>query len=463
VFTADAGGDEVTCHLELSRGAVAIATFDAGACSFLWDGRGRDGWLVPGAVTATASLHAGADVLATSTVSLDVVRVGISEVGLAAEPAGARVPLLYAETDGVLRGYHELAANQPPWRLGALDDADGPRMPPPIWTDVKSPPLDDASPDGIAHETYNVPSALVAGASAELAVVLAGSVASGEIQIIAPPGVEPATQPFVVGESVRFRTVTSPVPAVGRYDVSFDWRFAVKTEQGELITMPGAITTSHRFYGMVGQPALGYPNLPHRAWINVVDAIATRVSGASADSKAVAGVIVDHVFKDLGLTYERQGGAAAYVEWLVDDRSSAAFDLAQFQRRGFGTVVNCADAAAVVSTYATMIGIDLRYHILRRPDLAAFDLNFIRVIGSTIFDDTPFADGRGAFRYHAVVGPADGSFFDATLELDGDGAPASAPHTALLARGMTRTAYLSALSSEPANIGVFYDQKMRLK
>jgi hypothetical protein len=79
------------------------------------------------------------------------------------------------------------------------------------------------------------------------------------------------------------------------------------------------------------------------------------------------------------------------------------------------------------------------------------------------FDETPFLSGRGAFRYHAVVGPADGSFYDGTLLLDGDGTPTALPAIELLATGMDPIAYMVALSSEWAIINVSQDDLTELE
>ena len=144
-------------------------------------------------------------------------------------------------------------------------------------------------------------------------------------------------------------------------------------------------------------------------------------------------------------------------------RGNARFDVSWFQDRAYGSTINCSDAASIVSAYANMVGIDFRYHILEHESAGGFDLNYIQAIGWTGFSETPFLSGRGAFRYHAVVGPADGRFFDATLALDGDGTPTALPSTLLLATGLTAVDYTRALSSEWMDVVSSVDEKVRLR
>jgi hypothetical protein len=130
-----------------------------------------------------------------------------------------------------------------------------------------------------------------------------------------------------------------------------------------------------------------------------------------------------------------------------------------------GRIINCSDAASILSSYGSMAGVDLRYHILtsRFGLSAGFDLNYIRAIGMPAFDDTPFDSGRGGFRYHAIVGSPDDRSWDATLALDGDTNPAASPFEMLLAQSLDPDRYLQALSSEPANIRTDLDDKVRIQ
>jgi hypothetical protein len=290
-----------------------------------------------------------------------------------------------------------------------------------------------------------------------------GAPQAAVIRLVAPPGLVPELEPtFQHDATLRLTTLDSPVPSVARYDTSWIWTFEAWNGTS-WVAIPGQIRTWHRLYGLVAQPLFDYMDAPHRAWVEIVDTVASWVDGAAADEPTVTAEIVEGVFWNLGLVYDQENGASAYTDYPNWDWSEATFDVSQFQRRGYGDVINCSDAASIVSAYANMVGADIRYHILERPDGDGFDLNYIRAIGTIDFTETPFTGGRGAFRYHAVTGPADGVFYDATLALDGDGEPTAPPSTFLLAQGMLPMDYLVALSSEWSLVDTLMDEKVRLR
>jgi hypothetical protein len=169
------------------------------------------------------------------------------------------------------------------------------------------------------------------------------------------------------------------------------------------------------------------------------------------------------VYWDLGLQYDRQSGASSYTWYPGFGWSGSQFDLTAFLGREDGDIINCSDAASILSTYTNMIGIDFRYHILQRETGNSFDLNYIKAIGWDEFDETPFFSGGGSFRYHAVVGPADGQIYDATLALDGDGDPLSPPHTELLPVDMSPADYLFDLSSQHELVAIMEDEQVEIR
>ena len=113
----------------------------------------------------------------------------------------------------------------------------------------------------------------------------------------------------------------------------------------------------------------------------------------------------------------------------------------------------------------TLLGDDLVLEriAVTQADGNGFDLNYIRAIGFTDFDETPFTGDRGSFRYHAVVGPPDGTFYDGTLALDGAGTPTAPPFTPLLAEGMLPDDYLFDLSSQWMIVGTSMDEKVEIQ
>jgi hypothetical protein len=393
------------------------------------------------------------------------------------------VDLLWTEMGDVAEGYYEAARDSVPWSLdrdasdpaAAVDlelDDGSPRPLPDVWTDLKTPPTDAAAADGVEHETYNLPTAWVAGSIVELTAQLSsdvagtpggGAPAASEVRIIAPEGTRLVGEgTFAAGGSVAARATASPVPAVGRYDWTLAWRFESRRPGGAWIPVPGSLTTVHRLYGVVGLPLFKLTGVPHRAWVEVLDSIAGWVGGATADPMEVAGHIVEGIYYELGLRYDNVRGASAYTEYL-DGWNDGVFYIVAFQRRDFGSTINCSDAASILSSYANMIGIDLRYHILEHAWADGFDLNYIQAIGFTAFDETPFVGGGGSFGYHAVTGPVDGTIYDATLALDGDGTPTAPPFTLLLAEGLSAHDYLFDLSSDWADVVIHTDDTVTLR
>jgi hypothetical protein len=482
--------DGRTCTISISRGEGEIARLDGAitesACSAAWDGRAASGqWLAPGPLDVTAIVaSAEGEELARAAQTIEIVRLGIAEIELAAVMGtGARAPLLFRKTDGVRGGFHELAASLPPFRLGRdatedaaavdIEDAEGnPRALPEPWADLTSPPLDPRSADDVEHDLYNLPAAFVAGTSLSISATLSASVAGAdgggaptvtEVRVVAPEGTTfEGSDAFGHGETLVATTDASPVPNVGRYDLALRWTFEARAPGGEWQPVPGAITTVHRLYGLVDRPIFDYTDVPHRAWVDVIDTVAGWVDGATRDPDAVAGRIVEGVYYELELRYDRERGASFYTSY-PSGWSGAVFDASRFQDRVNGSTINCSDAGSIVSTYANMVGIDLRYHILQHRTDAGFDLNYIQAIGWMGFTETPFTSGRGAFRYHAVVGPPDGRFFDGTLALDGDGTPTALPSSALLAAGMPPNDYKRDLSSQWADVVTSIDEKVRVR
>jgi hypothetical protein len=480
------------CTITVLRDGLEVArppvTTSAGSCAAIWDGRtGSGAFLAPGALDVSAVVtSAEGDELARADAIAEVVRLGVPEIQLGAVPGtGARAALLYRATDGVRGGFYEISASDVSFRMGPdaregaaavdLEDEEGnPRAIPPPWDDLTSPPLDARSADDVEHDTFNLPTAFASGTRLAIEARMSASVAGmdgggapvlTEIRVVAPDGTtfdESGSDAFVHGETLLLASDASPVPNVGRYDLALTFRFEARAPDGEWQPMPGAISTVHRVYGLVALPTFDYPDVPHRAWVDVVDLVASWVDGATNDADEVAGHIVDGVYYELGLSYDRERGASFYTNY-PSGWTGAIFDASRFQERTNGETINCSDAGSIVSTYANMVGIDLRYHILAHRFASGFDLNYIQAIGWMGFTEAPFTSGRGSFRYHAVVGPPDGRFFDATLALDGDGTPTAPPHTSLLAHGMDPMDYKTALSSEASSVATSVDEKVRLR
>lgn len=469
------------CRVIVRRAGSELAslpgTLADNRCTATWTGRAATGaFIPPGVVDVSAELRKDGTTLAQTQAQAEIVRLGLSQIRLAAPP-GAQHPLLFPRRGGTRGSFAELAITEPQWRVGpdrtetgatALDLASGmPRPLPAPWDDFSSPPLEAGTTDGLEHDTFNLPAAFTAGAAVQVIALMPMDVAAptiADLRIVPPEGMmlTSGDGSWAPGTTITLDAAVSLVPSVGRYDQAVTWRFQALTATGDWVDVPGQLVTTHRLYGLAGAPTFMYTSVPHRAWVDVVDQVTQWVGGTTADPAMVAARIVEGVYREHGLQYDRESGASAYTDY-PSGWTGAVFDLSAYQLRTLGRIINCSDAASIVSTYANMVGVDLRYHILTHRFATGFDLNYIKAIGWTEFDETPFFGDRGAFRYHAVVGPSDGSIYDATLALDGDGTPTAAPFTELLAQGMTQIAYLTALSSEPANIRSQADERVRIR
>lgn len=485
------GRGPVTCHISIISGSSEIYATDVPVedelCEISWDARDVEEQSVrPGELTAIVTVNAGEEGLASFEAPLEVVRLGIDEITLDEVAINQRPPLMYGEMSGVAYGYYIIPQNQPVWRMTpratestdavSMELQDGtPRTPPSIWASLKSPPLDATSTDGAEHNSYSLPSGWIAGSAMTARVHMTADIAGGRgqgqgapsrtrIRVIPPEGLQAATGSsldFVHNGELNLTTTRSMTPAVGRYDQQWRWTFEVGS--GERWTLlPGYVETSHRFYGFAAWPILESESLPPAAWVEVVDAVTQWVdkTANAGEDTVVASKIVEGTYYSLGLVYDRNSGASAYTDYAGREAfDGATFDLVRFLRRSRGNVINCSDAASIVGTFANMIGVDLRYHILRNDD-RGFDLNFIRAIGTADFSETPFTSGRGGFSYHAVVGPEDGTIYDGTLALDGDGTPTAMPARELLPRAMPPEQYYEALSSEWESIASTFNDRV---
>jgi hypothetical protein len=473
-----------TCTLAMDRDGALVRELDGTLsdtqCEAAWDGRADDGSIVdPGPVRVIATLTGrGEPVVAEA--SLEIVRLGVRAVQLEGE---GRHPVLFRAANGTAYGYVELPNTTPPWRLGpdssegpsatSLELADGtPRALPMPWDDLVSPPIDEDAPDGLERDTHNLATAWVAGSIPTVTVTFTTAWTGGladaqtvEVRAVAPEGYTATGDVAVLdGAVASFAGSRTWAPAVGRYEESFALRFEARRGEGPWVAMPGAFTTVHRVYGLVAPPSFDRTEAPHRPWVDVLDRVAGWVDGASADPDVVASRIVEGVFYELGLRYDNERGASFYTSYpSFSSFRGAVFDLSRFQDLENGNIINCSDAASIVSAYANMLGVDLRYRILQDRLGDGIALNYLYAIGRGGFAPSPFISGRASFNYHAITAVADARVFDATLAVDGDGTPSSPPHATLLVQGLSQMDYLVALSPEWMNVNVSLNDKVRLR
>lgn len=483
VFSIYRADPTLLCRAEIRRGAtvvrVVLGVVRGAECAASWDVRDAAGALVsPGLLVIEGQLvDAEGSVVARAIEAAEVLRLGIDRIDLSGEPT-SRQPLLYRAMGSQLDGFFEMPISFTPFRMGAdaseatasalmLSDGSAREIPMP-WSSLTSPPLETNG--AVEDDTYNLPTAWIHGASVDFALHLSsdtpgmnagGSPQQVEVRVVAPSSLTAmGSTAFADDATLTMRGV--PVTSVDRVDVAYAFTFETRNPGAEWQPMPGAFAVTMRFYGLAGVPAFARSDLPHRPWVDVVDTITRWVHGTASDQAGVGSAIVRGVYEESGLRYDRVSGASVYSDYL-DGWGGGIFDMQAFQERRNGSVINCSDAASIVSSYANMIGLDFRYRILTHRSSGGFRLNYLRGIGATNFTFSPFESGRNSFRYHAIVNSRDVRTWDATLTVDSDGVPAMAPFTMQYVTGLLPATYLADLSPEPINIVTQRDDNVRIR
>jgi len=399
-----------------------------------------------------------------ASVPLYLARLGATSISVAKGEGGGRVPLMYHAVAHVAANYFPIPDTIPSSSMAIpagepeLDAKDGTaRTFAAPWDDLDTPPTDSSG--AVLESGGSLPTSLVVGTKPDLVFTIGKTTKSAtgtqptglavagipKIRVVVDgtPGSDTAL--VTEGGSVTVRLASTPVPAIDRVELALKWHFEAQDSKGAWIAIPDATQQATlRFYGVLGndQGTL-VPNLP---WVRVVDLVTKRIAGKATDAALARATLVQLVYEESGLKYDRKSGASAYTGYTGSPTSwtSARFSLGSFLNRSLGTTVNCSDCASILSTYANMIGAKLHYAIIG----FTFNLNPIMGIGSTTFG-SPFDSGRTTFNYHAVTTrDATAHIHDATLALDGDSDPKTAPQTKLLAQDLTGVDYLTRLSPD---------------
>lgn len=413
--------------------------------------------LEPGTYELEATLGCPATATETKTATakteLFVARLGATRISVGAGD-GVRVPLMYHAVNGVAGNSFPITTSIPTTSMeladgeSELDDKDGkPRAFPEPWKSLSSPPVDSVG--AVMEEGASFPVSLKVGTKPDVTFTI-GKTAKGSsanvdaIPTGAPPirlvleGVTP-TDAALGDAPITLRLEKSPVETVNRYDLTLKWSFEAKGDDGWK-AIPGATQEAKvRVYGVLGNEiGTAAPNLP---WVAVVDEATAKIGGATKDAAEVRKILVQYVFEEMSLRYDRRSGASAYTAY-PSGYVSARFDLTSFLKRSRGNVVNCTDCASILSSYSNMVGAGLHYAIIGFN----FSLNPIMGIGSTAYG-SPFESGRMGFSYHAVTThDASKTINDATLALDGDTDPKVAPQMKMLVQNVSGSEYLTRLS-----------------
>jgi hypothetical protein len=398
----------------------------------------------------------------TASATMYLVRLGATKIVVKDGDGGGRVPLMYHALDHSAANYFPIPDTMASSSLDMpsgepeLDKKDGTARPFPAapWTDLDTPPVDGS---GAVIETGNtIPVSLKTGTKPDLvftigktAKSLVGSQPTGlaaaglpaiRLVVEGVPGADTAL--VTEGGAATVRLLTSPVPAINKVDLPVKWHFEVKGTDGTYTPIAGGEqSVTLRFYGVLGNDqGTASPDLP---WVAVVDEATTKIAGTANDAPKARAILVQHIYQEIGLAYDRKSGASAYTNYIGSPSWTAArFYLSDFMKRARGKIVNCTDCASILSTYANMIGAKLHYAIIGW----SFSLNPIEGIGSTTFG-SPFDSGGMGFSYHAVTSPdSTATIDDATLAVDGDSDPKTAPHTLELVQNIAGAEYLTRLS-----------------
>lgn len=421
----------------------------------------------PGKYTLRATLSCPNDAPdgkpTTQETTIWIARIGARAVSVG-KGDGGKVPLMYHMADHGFKNYYPIPDAAPAASLiktdgkPELDDDNGvPLFFPDLWTDLDTPQVDKVG--AVMDSGSTLPTSLVLGTKPDLIFTMGKTTAgarstdppvSAGLDLVGLPTIRmvldgtTATGDGSIGTdgTTTFRLTISPVPAIDRVDLKVAWHFESKNAVGDFVAIPGATqSATFRVYGVLGNTqGASSPQLP---WVALVDEATHAIGGKATDADGARSILVKHVFKEMGLAYDRRSGASAYTySTSADGFTNDVFALSSFTKRSYGNIVNCSDCGSILSTYANMIGAELHYCIIGWD----FSLNPIEGIGSTTFG-SPFDSGRFGFRYHAVTSPDKSAhIFDATLAVDGDSDPTDSTYTEQLVQGLTGDDYLHRLS-----------------
>ncbi|MBI4617638.1 MAG: pre-peptidase C-terminal domain-containing protein [Planctomycetes bacterium] len=455
-FGVPGSGTQTATLVVLDAAGQTVATpFPAGSVtggqtlSARWDGRTSAGsFASPGSYRA--ALKVGGQTIASLPVA--VVRLGAVQV---AWQGTGRVPLLYHRSDpAAVRSYLPVDSIGSSWSLatstGSLDATNGtPLAAPSIWTDTRTPPR--TSSGAVATRGVSLPVAYASGGARSVRITL-GSRAYSASGTALTAGYPVSGLPIrVVVEGVPSGEV-SPGAAVtltlaprtggvGREDRSIDVRFQY-SDGGVWRDVPGSQTFAQRFYTLLRQPALlpsgAATGAPYVSWVWVVDRVAAWSAGSATTDTGVLDQVTRKIYGTQSLYYDDQSGAPAYSD---GSPTLSTFDLAAYDLRRYGSLVNCTDCANLVSIHARMVGVDARNVYLG----SSFPLHWIKGIGRN-FTHSLFG-GNHAFSFHMIASATGGSrVHDATLALDGDGDPANSPSSELIPLGLPFQTYHDLLT-----------------
>ncbi len=398
-----------------------------------------------------------------------VMRLGLSAVDLQARPDdGGAVVLafhkrsLWEEGITVLDGMPDYRAH-PAGALSDLDDDAGAARPVvEPWANPDMPPWGDGEPGDVP---YSLPSAFVAGVRVHVQATVGAIALSARTGVPgpalgplsestrAPPirlagdGLEPTEGEGVVEPGGCLTVEAGPLPAtLGRTDLSLPWRFQVRWDGAWHDVPGGEVATTHRVYLLLDEPSLldgtDRDAAPPHPWVGALEDTVEAVQGVEADTGALMDAIRDHLHLDPYLVYNPgdsayTGYVGSYIFW---DWIWA--DLTAWLDRRDGIECYCHSVSCLLSVLANTWGAHTEQEVLG----VGFTTNYVRAAGTETWT-------RWGFNSHSVASPDGGAtLWDASIDVDGDGDPASPPHTALAPKGLSRADYLDLLTPDEISI-----------
>ena len=400
-----------------------------------WDGQDAAGLFVPGGrYTVRASVESTTGKRLTAEAELGVVRVGFGAVW-AEDDGGATAERLDLYWSG--------AKSTQDWTspissLVRLEDDDGVALDlPGVTVELNSPTAGAAEPVAYTWDSRPVLT-LSLGSSSRFPEP---GLSTTDVRVKIDGWTVLAGSPLRSGEPLTIQRDAALGEGVGLVEEDVKLTFVVDREDG-LERALGSQTLPLRFYALLGADTFIESKESHTAWPAAIEPALRAIDGAAPDHDAVVSALVTWIFDDLGLSYDTRSGASAYVYYRNYRWDQAQFDFTGFLKRKSGSVINCTDAAAILMTYANMLGAEHYYSII----LQDFTLNYLLAIGGDEFVSCPFGSGICGFSYHAVTVDGEGeAVWDATLALDGDENPGTTPNSVLYVQAIEAEEYLERL------------------
>ncbi len=264
----------------------------------------------------------------------------------------------------------------------------------------------------------------------------------------------PTTVNFSGGTGTAVFNVNNNPNTIGKHEFFLDWKYknVNSTSTG---TIDMGETGEHLLY-----TTYATPNSPmNNPWLEVLEFSTTWASGESDIESAREAVVsglnaIDDLDGDIDYVVYGSYTGGTFFAALTFDLTNFLSDLKTMS----GMVWYCADAAGALQVFSNALGLDLGYV---KIDLGA-TTNYMDPMGNgnTANGTDPEENWQTIYwSWHCIGWRTGDIVYDACLHLDGNGSPASAPFSRLIAADMPVNTYgdylMPSLSNfNPADINV---------